>query len=44
MVNDSLFDFYTMHRSHLERIEEFRDVSSSVLIENRSLYIFPNGW
>ena len=38
MVNDTLFDFYPMHWSHLERMAEFRDISSSVLLQNRILY------
>jgi hypothetical protein len=38
MVDDTLFDFYPMHWSHLERMAEFRDVSSSVLLQNRVLY------
>ena len=38
MVDDTLFDFYPMHWSLLERMAEFRDVSSSVLLQNRILY------
>lgn len=38
LVDDTLFDFYPMHWSHLERMAEFRDVSSSVLLQNRILY------
>lgn len=38
MVEDTLFDLYPMHWSHLERMAEFRDVSSSVLLQNRVLY------
>jgi hypothetical protein len=38
LVNDTLFDFYPMHWSHLERMAEFRDVSASVLLQNRVLY------
>ena len=38
MVDDTLFDFYPMHWSHLEHMAEFRDLSSSVLLQNRILY------
>ena len=38
MVDDTLFDFYPMHWSHLERMADFRDVSSSVLLQNRIRY------
>ena len=38
LVDDTLFDFYPMHWSHLEHMAEFRDVSSSVLLQNRILY------
>lgn len=38
MVDDTLFDFYPMHWSHLERMADFRDPSSSVLLNNRVLY------
>src|SRR5512133_3651288 len=38
MVGDTLFDFYPMHWSHLERMADFRDVSSTVLLNNRVLY------
>jgi hypothetical protein len=38
MVADTLFDFYPMHWLLLERMAEFRDVSSSVLLQNRVLY------
>ncbi len=35
IVNDTLFDFYPMHWSHLERTAEFRGGNSFVLLENR---------
>ena len=38
MVDDTLFDFYPMRWPLLERMAEFRDVSSSVLLKNRILY------
>ncbi len=38
MVDETLFDLYAMHWSHLERMADFRDVSSSVLLHNRILY------
>lgn len=38
MVDGILYDFYPMHWSHLERMAEFRDVSSSVLLNHRILY------
>ena len=38
MVDDILFDFYPMPWPKLERMAEFRDVSSSVLLQNRVLY------
>lgn len=42
MVADTLFDFYPIHWSHLERMAEFRDPSSSVLLQNRVLYSRDN--
>jgi predicted nucleotidyltransferase len=38
LVDGTLFDFYPMHWSHLERMAEFRDISSSVLLQNRVLF------
>lgn len=38
MIDETLFDLYAMHWSHLERMADFRDVSSSVLLHNRILY------
>jgi predicted nucleotidyltransferase len=38
MVDDTLFDFYPMHWSLLERMADFHDLSSSVLLNNRILY------
>jgi len=38
MVDETLFDFYPMRWPLLERMAEFRDVSSSVLLKNRILY------
>ena len=38
MVDDTLFDLYPMRWSLLERMAEFRDISSSVLLQNRVLY------
>lgn len=38
MVDATLYDLYPMHWAHLERMADFRDVSSSVLLQNRILY------
>ena len=38
MVDEVLVDFYPMHWSQLERMAEFHDISSSVLLQNRVLY------
>lgn len=38
MVEETLFDLYPIHWSQLERMAEFRDISSSVLLHNRILY------
>jgi len=38
LVDDTLFDVYPMRWSLLERMAEFRDISSSVLLQNRVLY------
>jgi hypothetical protein len=38
MVGETMIDLYPMHWSHLERMAEFDDVSSSVLLHNRIVY------
>jgi hypothetical protein len=38
MVGETMIDFYPMHWSHLERMADFDDVSSSVLLHNRIVY------
>jgi hypothetical protein len=38
LVDDTLYDLYPMHWSHLQRMAEFRDISSSVLLQNQVLY------
>jgi len=38
MVDEKLFDLYAMHWSHLERMADFRDISSSVLFDHRIIY------
>ncbi len=38
MVGETMIDLYPMHWSHLERMAEFNDISSMVLLENRILY------
>ncbi len=38
MVDETLFDLYPMHWAHLERMADFRDVSSTVLLHHRILY------
>lgn len=38
IVDGILYDFYPIHWSHVERVVEFSDVSSSVLLNHRILY------
>ena len=38
MVDETLFDFYPLSWSRLERMAEFRDVSSTVLLYNQVIY------
>jgi predicted nucleotidyltransferase len=38
MVDETLYDLYPIHWSHLERMADFKDLSSKVLLENRILY------
>lgn len=38
MVGETMIDLYPMHWSHLERMADFDDVSSSVLLHNRIVY------
>lgn len=38
MVGETLFDLYPMHWSHLARMAAFRDLSATVLLNNRIVY------
>lgn len=39
MVDETLFDFYPMRWSTLEKMADFRDLSSSVLATNKVIYV-----
>ena len=38
MVGETLVDLYPIHWAHLERMADFRDLSSAVLLNNRIVY------